>query len=73
MTTQNYCLVDQATNICDNVVVWDGNPDTWQPPADHLTLIQATTPAKVWYWNGTYLITNEPQPAPISTIPVTTA
>ena len=84
MTTQNYCMVNEATNICDNVVVWDGNPATWTPPAGYLMLVQAVTPAKTWgwdtqtmtwvlvddigdgqigfTWDGTYLITNEPQP-----------
>jgi hypothetical protein len=81
MSAQNYCMVNEATNVCDNVVVWDGNPDTWTPPAGYLMLVQATTPAKNWVWSidawvlevsgegqigytwdGTYLITNEPQP-----------
>lgn len=83
MSAQNYCMVNEATNVCDNVVVWDGNPDTWTPPAGYLMLVQATTPAKTWgwdtqtmawvlevsgegqigyTWDGTYLITNEPQP-----------
>ena len=85
MTTQNYCMINEQTNICDNVCLWDGNPETWQPPAGYLMLVQATTPAKVWVldaqkqwaltpeigqgqigftWDGTYLVTNEPQPAP---------
>jgi len=81
MSAQNYCMVNEATNVCDNVVVWDGNPNTWAPPAGYLMLVQATTPAKNWVWidnawvievsgegqigftwDGTYLITNEPQP-----------
>lgn len=51
MTTQNYCMVNEATNVCDNVTLWDGNPDTWQPPAGYLMLVQATTPAKTWVWD----------------------
>ena len=87
MTTQNYCLVDLHSNICDNVVLWDGDTNTWTPPADHIALVQATTPAKVWglaadktnwelievvgdgqigfTWDGTFLVTNEPQPQPV--------
>ena len=81
---QNYCMVNTETNVCDNVCVWDGNPQTWTPPANYLMLVQETTPAKVWQltdsvyelvvvmglgsigftWDGTYLITNEPQPTP---------
>lgn len=86
MTVQNYCMVNKSNNICENTCLWDGNPDTWNPPAEYLMLLQETTPAKVWSWNsidkvwqlseimgqgqigftwdGTYLITNEPQPAP---------
>jgi hypothetical protein len=87
MSEQNYCMINQQTNVCDNVVVWDGNPNTWTPPAGYLMLVQATTPAKNWVydevnkvwslqifgfgqigftWDGTYLTTNEPQPAPVA-------
>ena len=45
-------MVNTTTNVCDNVCVWDGNPDTWTPPSDQLMLVQATTPAKVWEWDG---------------------
>jgi hypothetical protein len=87
MSAQNYCMVNEATNVCDNVVLWDGNPNTWAPPAGYLMLVQATTPAKNWVWiddswvlevsgegqigytwDGTYLITNEPQPTEPPTI-----
>jgi hypothetical protein len=33
MTT--YAVVVTATNICDNVVVWDDTLGPWSPPADH--------------------------------------
>jgi hypothetical protein len=46
MTTQNYLIVE--TNIVTNNVVWDGNTQTWTPPADSIQLIQAITPAMVW-------------------------
>jgi hypothetical protein len=81
MSAQNYCMVNEATNVCDNVVLWDGNTETWTPPAGYLMLPQTSTPAKTWVWtvdawvlaiegqgqigytwDGTYLITNEPQP-----------
>ena len=51
MATQNYCMINQLTNVCDNVCVWDGNPATWTPPANYLMLVQATTPAKIWELN----------------------
>lgn len=48
MTMQNYLMVNESTNVVDNVCVWDGNPDTWQPPSNYLMLVQATTMANVW-------------------------
>ena len=46
MTIQNYLIVE--ADVVTNVVVWDGNPNTWQPPSDSIQLVQATTPALVW-------------------------
>ena len=51
MTIQNYCMVNTETNICDNICVWDGNPDTWTPPSNYLMLVQATTLTKIWVLN----------------------
>lgn len=48
MTMQNYLMVNESTNVVENCCVWDGNPDTWQPPTNTLMLVQATTPALVW-------------------------
>ena len=48
MTTQNYLMIPTATNVVDNICLWDGDTNTWQPPADTLMLIQATTPAMIW-------------------------
>jgi len=36
MTT--YAVIATATNICDNVVVWDDEFGPWTPPADHYTV-----------------------------------
>jgi hypothetical protein len=49
MTTQNYLIIE--ANFVTNVVSWDGNTQTWQPPQGSLTLIQATTPTKIWGLN----------------------
>jgi hypothetical protein len=46
MTTQNYLVVEN--NIADNLVIWDGDTNIWQPPAGATMLVQATTPAMVW-------------------------
>lgn len=51
MTTQNYLMINQSTNTVDNICLWDGNPDSWQPPAGYLMLVQATTMALVWVWD----------------------
>lgn len=52
MTTQDYLMVNESTNIVDNSVVWDGNPNTWQPPAGYLMLADLQTPALVWELNA---------------------
>jgi len=36
MTT--YAVIANATNICDNTVVWDDTLGPWSPPADHYTV-----------------------------------
>jgi hypothetical protein len=33
MTT--YAVISSATNICDNVIVWDDTLGPWTPPANH--------------------------------------
>lgn len=32
MPNARYCVIREDTNIVVNVVVWDGNLETWQPP-----------------------------------------
>ena len=49
---QNYCMVNETSNICENVVLWDGSTDTWTPPLGYLMLVQATTPAMNWEWDA---------------------
>jgi len=51
MTVQTYLIVEN--NVVTNSVVWDGNPQTWTPPADSIQLVEATTPALIWEWNTT--------------------
>lgn len=45
---ENYCMIDESTNTCVNVLVWDGDVNKWQPPSGYLVLKQASTPAKDW-------------------------
>ena len=59
MTIQNYLMIEQ--NVVTNIVLWDGNEQTWQPPENAVMLIQATTPTIVWKLNESkteYVLTN---------------
>jgi hypothetical protein len=61
MTNQNYLQIE--SNVVTNLVLWDGDTNTWQPPADATMLVQATTPAMVWELNNAtppvYVLTEE--------------
>ena len=46
MTIQNYLIIE--SDVVTNIVLWDGNTQTWIPPADSIQLVQATTPALIW-------------------------
>lgn len=48
MTTQNYLMINESANVVENICVWDGDTNTWQPPQGYLMLVEATTPAMVW-------------------------
>lgn len=50
MTEQNYLVVQN--NVVDNLVVWDGDTNTWVPPSDATMLVAATTPADIWVLNA---------------------
>jgi len=52
MTIQNYLMINQSTNVVDNICLWDGNTDTRQPPAGYLMMPQAITMALVWARDG---------------------
>jgi hypothetical protein len=59
MTTQNYLVIQE--NVVTNIVLWDGNMQTWQPPQNATMLVQATTPTKTWVLNTEktdYVLTN---------------
>ena len=43
---QNYLIIEQ--NVVNNVVVWDGNTQTWTPPQGSIALVQANVSALVW-------------------------
>ena len=50
MTIQSYLIIEN--NVVTNNVLWDGNPETWQPPIDSVQVIDATTPALIWMLNA---------------------
>lgn len=56
MEIQNYLILEN--NVVINLVVWDGNTDTWTPPENTTCLVQATTPAMIWQYNNpTWVLT----------------
>lgn len=58
MTTQNYLMINESTNIVENISVWDGDLNTWQPPANTLMLVASVTPAMIWkavYQSGVFV------------------
>jgi hypothetical protein len=46
MTIQNYFVVEN--NVVTNAILWDGDVNTWTPPADATMLVQDTTNAMIW-------------------------
>jgi hypothetical protein len=46
MTTQTYLQIENG--VVTNVCLWDGDTNTWQPPADAIMLVKSTTPCMVW-------------------------
>jgi hypothetical protein len=48
MTVQQYLMINESTNVVDNICMWDGDINTWQPPANTLMLIDSITPAMIW-------------------------
>lgn len=49
---ENYLLINNQSNIVENICVWDGNLQTWTPPNNYLLLVQKTTPAKIWIYSN---------------------
>lgn len=71
MTT--YAVVATATNICDNVIVWDDTLGPWEPPANHYIVNIVGSDASIgWYYDPNTQIWTAPptlvanfSPAPI--------
>ena len=59
MTT--YAVIANATNICDNVVVWDDTLGPWNPPADHYIVnIDGTSVGIGFYYDPTTQVWTAP-------------
>jgi hypothetical protein len=46
MTTQNYLIIEN--NIVTNIVMWDGNLNTWTPPVNSIQIVKETVTTKLW-------------------------
>jgi hypothetical protein len=47
-----FAVILTATNICDNVIVWDDTEHPWTPPADHYVVsIDGLSVGIGWFYN----------------------
>lgn len=51
MENKNYLMINLTTNIAENVIVWNGDVQTWQPPENTLMLVDEETEALTWVLN----------------------
>jgi len=49
MTIQTYLIVEN--NIVTNSCLWDGDTNTWHPPADATVLVDDETLGRIWQAN----------------------
>lgn len=60
MTIESYLQIEN--NVVTNTVMWDGNTQDWQPPADATMLVQDDTQTKVWTYDkasNSYVLTEQ--------------
>ena len=41
-------MINKFTNVVDNICIWDGDINSWQPSTDIVMLNKLTTPAMIW-------------------------
>jgi hypothetical protein len=46
MTVQNYFIIEN--DVVTNNVLWDGDTNTWMPPANSIQLVASEVPAITW-------------------------
>ncbi len=53
--TKNYCIVNTETSpqYCENVVIWNGDTNIWNPPEGSIALVQDETPSLDWVFDAT--------------------
>jgi hypothetical protein len=49
MINQEYLQIEN--NVVTNLVMWNGNSDSWIPPENAIMLPNATTPCMLWEYN----------------------
>jgi hypothetical protein len=57
-------------DLVENVVVWDGNTETWQPPPEYLMEIipEGLLVSVGWGWDGeNFVAPPAPEPIPLPT------
>jgi hypothetical protein len=47
-----YALVNKETNTVDNIILWDGNINIWQPPETHQAVFAEDKLTLLWVWNS---------------------
>jgi hypothetical protein len=45
---QSYLVINTNLKIVENLVEWDGNPNTWNPPENCICQLESTTIAYIW-------------------------
>lgn len=47
---QNYCVINQSQepNVCENIVLWDGDTSKWNPGENYIVVPKDSTPTLEW-------------------------
>lgn len=50
MTTQSYLVINTSVDpaVCENITVWDGNTETWNPGENYVAVPVESTVALLW-------------------------
>lgn len=49
--SKKYCMINKQTNVCDNIIEWDGNINHWTPPENYTMVLHSNTKSKTWKLN----------------------